>query len=243
MSTGGIMSTGASSSPSIMLTPRLDDRDEYAGQPTRPQPEFSSPASSSSTHHQPAPSQVLTPALYEGGNGSLTDSGDRASHYKRIAAAASVLVFLNVVLLAGTVLVTTLCIRRRRRRQYRHNNHDISSPGEREAGSNSSDRTASTYAESQPLNRSSSSDRVSMVSNTLYSRSPARGLSEPPLQEPCRETPEAADTRPAVESMIYNEAYGSFQANRARRKPGCGGPARQNGARSNTDSDGYEYVR
>ena len=178
-----------------------------------------------------------------------TGDGNHDNYYKKIALAASLLIFINIILLVGVCLLTVVCIRRRRRRRIYHNTqitHEISSP-HNIIGVDTNVRR-SNFPESRSFNRSSSSEeRISMISNCLYVRSPARAFNhESKVMTThtggCSDGSNGENIRPAVESMIYNEIYASFQTRNAENIPENNGLTSKTIIKD-TDSDGYEYIR
>ena len=213
----------------------------------------SSHTTSIHSHHPAPPSQITpltphthtelsnvlppTPDLVRNDNSSLPYLHKR---YTTLAVAASLLVLLNILLITGALVLVTLCLRRHYKRSTSSEDRDgttirdISGPMLEAESVRSRVRNSRNSGESHQLNRRSQ-DTVSMISNLLYSSSPARAPSQGGEGEGGRE-----GGRPQLDSMIYNGAYGG----RAGKVTGAAetSNAAPRNIYSSTDNDGYEYI-
>ena len=205
----------------------------------------SSHTTSIPSHHPAPPSQITpltphtqppTPDLVRNDNSSLPYIHKR---YTTLAVAASLLVLLNLLLITGALVLVTLCLRRHYKRSSSEDRdgttiRDISGPVLEAESVRSRARNSRNSGESHQLNRRSQ-DTVSMISNLLYSSSPARAPTQGGEGEGGRER-----GRPQLDSMIYNGAYGG----RSGKMTGAAetSNAAPRNIYSSTDNDGYEYI-
>ena len=197
--------------------PSLETRESDSSSEGDINPLFSNPQSTKiTTSPTTSPITALEPSL-DITTGKFVGGGNTLTSYQTLALAGSLLALFNILLILVSILLIALYILRRARQRRNNNNHDINPPRVMPASTGEIDSVEVATRQADPSqalggDTRSREDRMSMISNCLYSVSPVIG----PSSEMGSEGRLASSSkghlgpRSAVTSMIYNRLYGSY---------------------------------